>query len=95
MWSEEDIKFLYANPRMSLVDLAIALKRTEGAVRAKRSRLGIRTDINTPWTAEERRILQLNYNKVSAEEVLELLPGRSAASIRSQALYLRKRQWNI
>ena len=95
MWSEEDIKFLYANPRMSLVDLAIALKRTEGAVRAKRARLGIRTVANKPWTAEERRILQLNYNKVSAEEVLELLPGRSAASIRSQALYLRKRQWNI
>ena len=95
MWSEEDIKFLYANPSMSLADIAVALKRSESAIKAKRSRLKIRTDVNKPWTAEERRILQLNYNRVSAEEVRALLPGRSAASIRSQALYLRKRQWNI
>lgn len=95
MWSEEDIKFLFDNPSMSLPDIAVALKRSESAVRGKRTRLGIRTVANKPWTAEERRILQLNYNRVSAEEVLELLPGRSAASIRSQALYLRKRQWNI
>tara|TARA_B110000285_G_C14847167_1_gene478168 strand:+ start:455 stop:742 length:288 start_codon:yes stop_codon:yes gene_type:complete len=95
MWSEEDIKFLYANPSMSLADIAAALKRSESAIKAKRSRLKIRTDVNKPWTAEERRILQLNYNRVSAEEVRALLPGRSAASIRSQALYLRKRQWNI
>ena len=95
MWSEEDIKFLFDNPSMSLADLAKALKRSESAVKAKRSRLGIRTDENKPWTADERRILQFNYGKVRAEEMQELLPGRSAASIRSQALYLRKRQWSI
>jgi hypothetical protein len=95
MWSEEDIKFLFDNPSMSLANLAKALKRSESAVRTKRARLGIKTVENKPWTADERRILQFNYGNVRAEEMLELLPGRSAASIRSQALYLRKRQWNI
>ena len=95
MWSEEEIKFLWENPNMSLADIALALKRTEGAVRAKRSRLGIRTETNKPWSRDERRILQLNYGKVSSDQLVALLPGRSAAAIRGQALYLRKRQWNI
>jgi len=95
MWSEDEIQFLFDNPKMSIKDIAVALGKTEGAVRAKRSRLGIRTEEVIPWTADERRIVQLHYGETDKEELMNLLPGRSWNAIRSQAFWLRKRQWNV
>lgn len=95
MWTDEEIQFLFKNPTMSLADLALELGKTVDAVKTKRSRLGIKREQMKPWTADERRILQLNYSKVPKEELLELLPGRTWNSISSQVYYLRRRQWNI
>ena len=94
MWSEEDIQFLFDNPTMSILDIAAALGKSESAVKSKRSRLKIRSEEMKPWTADERRILQYNYEK-GREELMNLLPGRSWDAIRSQATFLRKRQWNL
>lgn len=95
MWSEEDIQFLFDNPTMSIIDIAAVLGKSESAVKSKRSRLGIRSEDMKPWTADERRILQFNYEKIEKAELMKLLPGRSWDSIRSQAAFLRKRQWNL
>lgn len=94
MWSEEDIEFLFQNPTMSIANIAAILEKSEASVKSKRSRLGIRTEDAKPWTADERRILQYNYEK-GKTELMQLLPGRSWNAIRSQAAFLRKRQWNI
>ena len=95
MWSEKDIQFLFDNPTMSIANIAAALGKSESAVKSKRSRLGIRSEDMKPWTADERRILQFNYEKIEKAELMKLLPGRSWDSIRSQATFLRKRQWNL
>ena len=96
MWSQEEIQFLLDNPNMSLIDIARALDRTEGAVRAKRSRLKIRSGVaKSPWTADERRILQESFSTETRERLLKLLPGRTWDAINSQVSWLRKRQWRI
>jgi len=95
MWSENDINFLFENPNMSIPNIAKALGKSESAVKTKRSRLGIRTESTKPWTDEERRILSYFYEEKSKKELMELLPERSWDSIRSQALFLRKRQWTV
>lgn len=95
MWSEDEIQFLFDNPKMSIKNIAATLGKTEGAVKAKRSRLGIRTEDLNPWTADERRILQFYYEKTEKAELMKMLPGRSWDAIRSQASWLRKRQWTI
>jgi hypothetical protein len=94
MWSEEEIQFLFDNPTMSVLNIAAALGKSKDAVKSKRSRLGIRSEEMKPWTADERRILQFNHEKDKVE-LMKLLPGRSWDSIRSQAYFLRKRQWNL
>ena len=96
MWSEEDIQFLFDNPDMAVVDIAAKLKKTVGAVKSKRSRLKIRAGSERGqqmWTTDERNILKKYYG--DWDKLEELLPGRSKASIRSQAHYLRERQWDI
>jgi hypothetical protein len=95
MWSEEEIQFLFDNPTMSIPDIALALGKSESAVKSKRSRLGVRSEQIKPWTLDERRILQYNYEKIEKAELMKLLPERSWDSIRSQATFLRKRQWTI
>ena len=95
MWSEEDIQFLFDNPTMSIINIAAVLGKSESAVKSKRSRLGIRSEDMKPWTADERRILQFNYEKIEKAELMKLLPGRSWDAIKSQAYFLRKRQWNL
>lgn len=99
MWSKEEIQFLFDNPDMSIEDIAKHLKgRTTASIRSKRSRLKIRagSELGTrSWTADERRILQENYGKLSMEEVQVLIPERSANSIRSQVHWLRQRGWKI
>lgn len=94
MWSEKDIQFLFNNPNMSIANIARALGKSESAVKSKRSRLGIRSEDMNPWTADERRILQFNYEK-GKTELMKLLPGRSWDAIRSQVQFLRNRQWSI
>lgn len=96
MWSEEEIQFLLDNPTMSLFNLAKTLGKSEDAVRSKRSRLKIRSGVvPSLWTAEERYILQMNYEDLNKSELMKLLPNRTWDSIRAQVAYLRKRGWNI
>jgi hypothetical protein len=99
MWSEEEIQFLFDNPNMSLKDLAAHLRgRTEGSIRAKRSRLKIVAGSERgkkPWTEKEREIVYLHYGKLSKVEVMELLPDRTWDSIRSQASWLRKHKHKV
>jgi len=91
MWSEEEEKFLRENPDMSLADLARTLNRSVGAVRAKRSRMGIGKS-SERWTDDEIRILLENRNGVIAD-LQNLLPRRTPAAIRSKLNYLgRKRK---
>lgn len=95
MWSKDEIQFLFDNPSMSIKTIADTLGKTEGAVKVKRSRLGIRTEELNPWTEEERRILQLYFKKEKKELLMKMLPNRSWNAIRSQVSWLRKRHWNI
>lgn len=99
MWEEKEIQILFDNPDMSISDLAKLLPgRSEGSIKAKRSRLKIRAGSERgqkPWTHSERILLQENYGKLSKTEILEILPDRSWDSIRSQASWLNKRGWNI
>lgn len=95
MWSEDEIQFLFDNPKMSIKNIAATLGKTEGAVKAKRSRLGIRTEELNPWTEDERRILQFYFKEKTKEELMKMLPGRSWDAIRNQASWLRKRQWTL
>lgn len=99
MWSKEEIQFLYDNPSMSLKDLAAHLPgRTEGSIRAKRSRLKIVAGSETgkrPWTEKEREIVYLHYGKLSKDEIMNLLPERTWDSIRSQAGWLRKNKQRV
>jgi len=95
MWTEDEIQFLFNNPAMSIPDIARRLGKTPAAVRGKRSRLGIRsTDAKKPWTRDERNLLAQNYER-GRDELLKLFPDRSWDAIRSQAAWLRKRQWSI
>lgn len=94
MWSQEEIKFLFDNPNMSLKDLAAHLPgRTEGSIRAKRSRLKIHSHSSTsrPWTIKEKELLQEKYSDCTKEELLELLPDRTWDSVRSQVAWLKKK----
>ena len=95
MWTEDEIQFLFDNPKMSIIDIARILNRTDDAVKSKRSRLGIRSeDTPRPWTRDERNLLAQNYER-GRNELLKLFPDRSWDAIRSQAAWLRKRQWSI
>ena len=95
MWTKEDEQFLYKNPTMSLQDIATHLNKSIDAVRSKRSRLGIAASVaGSPWTRDERILLTENYSR-GKEYLLELFPNRTWDSIRSQASWLRKRQWNV
>lgn len=47
------------------------------------------------WTHNERVILTKFYGKVTSEELLKLLPGKTMDAIRSQVYYLRKRGWGL
>lgn len=94
MWSEEEIQFLFDNPKMSIIDIARKLGKTESAVKSKRSRLKITTETCRQWTSDEKRILQYNYDK-GKDELMKLLPGRTWDAIRSRARFLRKGKWNL
>lgn len=99
MWDKDEIQFLFDNPDMSLEDLAKHLPgRTQGSIRAKRSRLKIRAGSergSKPWTAEERATLSSVYGNLSKTEVMESFPDRTWDSIRSQAGWLRKRDYKV
>lgn len=93
MWTEDEIKFLYENRNMSLEDLAVILGRSKSAIKAKRSRLGIRAGSERgqkTWTDDEKRILRYSYEKLSYAELQDKLPGRSLDSIRSKVWSLKK-----
>ena len=44
-----------------------------------------------PWSQDERNKLRNHYYLSSEDELLEMLPGRTMNSIRTQVSYLRKR----
>ena len=48
-----------------------------------------------PWSYKERQILTNYYYMVSTNELLELLPKRTAESCRTQALRLRREGWHF
>ena len=47
------------------------------------------------WSYNQRVILKRNYGKVSMNQLLEMLPGKSVSSVYAQVYYLRKRGWAI
>jgi len=48
-----------------------------------------------PWTDEERKTLAEYYTKLDIEDLMYLLPDRSAGAIKNQVAYLRKRGYRI
>ena len=48
-----------------------------------------------PYTQEEIYILKKHYNRISMQELLVLLPNRTASSIYSKVNSLRKKGWTF
>ena len=96
MWTEIEIKIVLKAIAAGLkpVDIQHALpSRSLSAITVKMCRL--RSNKQAPWSHEEREILREFYGRVSSQDLLELLPGRTKGSIRGQVSYLRKRGWQI
>lgn len=47
------------------------------------------------WSYRENVILQKNYGKVTSQELLKLLPGKTLNSIYIQVSRLRKKGWRL
>jgi len=47
------------------------------------------------WSYKENLILQQNYGQVSSAKLLEMLPGKTWGSIRTQVSRLRKKGWRL
>lgn len=86
-WTNEEIEFLKNNfATMMHKDIAIALGRTEGAIRAKCFDLNLYKK-EYPWTQEELDYLLNNYKTKTYREIgVEL--GRSLDAVRSKAALL-------
>lgn len=78
-WTKEEIEHL-KNGDTHL------LARSEGAIEAKRKKLGLNRE-NIPWSREELDILFQNWYN---DNLLELLPRRTKSAIESQKSRLRK-----
>lgn len=91
MWTDEEIEILWQNRESTLADLKKLLpNRSESAIKAKRSRLQIRSDWSQKrWSHAEKELLQKYVGDLKT--LRELLPQRSWESIRSQITFLRKR----
>jgi len=94
-WTDAEIKILlaaiYEGKKSTEVDLP---GRSASSIAAKMSRLRGKSK-QKGWSHEEREILKENYNKLKMSELLELLPERTAGSVRGQVSFLRARGWPI
>lgn len=94
LWTEEEIvklrQALAEGKKASEVQLE---GRSAASIAAKMSRL--RKNKTKPWTTAERQILVDYYKIIPMEQLLEMLPERTAGSVRGQASWLKARGWNI
>ena len=95
LWTEteeaEIRKAIYAGKKATEVQLP---GRTTAAIAAKMSRMR-GNDKTKPWTQEERQILVEYYKEIPMKALLDMLPGRTAGSVRGQVSWLKARGWNI
>ncbi|WP_149330805.1 MULTISPECIES: hypothetical protein [Citrobacter] len=90
LWTVKDLSFLENNyGTMSVAELAAILKRTPGAVGVMADKLDCRRKKIRPWSEAEMEIIRHHYSLgVEAEELTQLLPGRSVTAIFSRAIIL-------
>ena len=82
-WTNEEEKYLIDNYMDTMYcDIAKALNKTEGAIRAKCFELQLVK--NNAWTEDEILFLKNNYNKLSVKEIAEYL-NRTPNSVRLKA----------
>jgi len=97
LWTEKEVEIILEGMAAGLKPSELVDKlpgRNLNAVSVKMSRLRSGTKQKS-WGQSERQILVEYYNKCSMEELMEMLPGRTAGSIRGQVSYLRARGWSI
>jgi hypothetical protein len=85
-WNDEDTKFLVENfANMSVKELAIKLGMTEGAIRGKKGRMGLRAKFK-PFTQEEKNIIIEWYIKhpyrLDLDKLSELLQRQKTSICR-------------
>lgn len=82
-WTKEEEKYLIENYMNTMYcDIAKALNKTEGAIRAKCSDLQLLK--NNAWTEDEVFFLKENYSKLSVQEIARRL-NRTPNSVRLKA----------
>ena len=85
-------KFLQENPDMSAVEIAKHIKRTPGAVRAWRRKIGLpRYQDHNLWTSGEIELLRSNL-QLPRSEIHALFPSRSPASVDAKAGFLGRKR---
>jgi len=86
IWSKYELEFLRENhSNHSIKDTAKILNRSEQSIKNKAHKLGLQKQ-KGDWTPEELKILKENYAMYgSTSEMLNLLPLKSAQSIRRKA----------
>jgi len=99
-WSEDEIRLLVGNySKISICDLVTLFpNRSRHAIESeghnlklkkRRGHIQKKKVVNKPvswWSNEEREILKINYNKMSKERLMNLLPNRSWKGISKKAL---------
>lgn len=91
VWTEEYIQILREEYPTKGPDIEVLLEKfTRTQIGKKAGYLGLHIEgWNKLWTPEEERIVEEHYQSCTAQELCELLPGRSPGSIYA---YINKRR---
>lgn len=89
VWSDVEDERILATKDEELSGIVYLFPgRTDGAIRSRRLKLGLRGRTTKAWSTEEDKVLRVNARTMNWWEISALLPGRSRAAVQGRARLL-------